>query len=194
MARPYRGWYPGQILHVMNRGGCHQEIFRDESDYRYWLYLMKELLKEFDCVMHAYCLMTNHYHFLLETKNDNVALFMKQISQTYTRHFNDKYGRDGALFRGRYKSCEIKTDAYFLQTSRYISLNPVKAKIVNEPQKYEWSSYLTMIGKQFDGLTHRKRTLSYFQDNDPELYRQFVEDWSDYEKYEESICQAMGDT
>lgn len=177
----------------MNRGGSHQNIFKDESDYQYMLRLLQSTKEKFPFYVHAYCLMTNHYHFLIETLNDDISNIMKRIDSTYTRYFNVKYGRDGSLFRGRFKSCEVATDDYFLQTSRYISLNPVKAHMVPKPECYQWGSYSTLIGLCDDHITDKNRTLNFFSDQSPEQYKSLVESKMDHSKTEEQICKDLGD-
>lgn len=121
-------------------------------------------------------MMTNHIHLLLETSEDEIGRFMKCLSERYAMYFNHKYQYRGHLFESRYKSCLVKEDSYFLQTSRYIHLNPVKARIVVKPEDYRWSSYQTMIALKDDRITERNRTLAYFKGNSILRYRDFVED------------------
>ena len=113
----------------------------------------------------AYCLMTNHIHLLLETGDMEIWKFMKYMSECYAMYLNHKYSYRGHVFESRYKSCLVKEDAYFLQTSRYIHLNPVKAQMTNYPEDYPWSSYQTMIGLSDDRITEKKKTLAYFPKN-----------------------------
>ena len=101
---------------------------------------------------------------------------MQKIAGDYARTYNRKYGYKGHLFENRYKSCLVKEDAYFLQTSRYIHLNPVKARMAAHPEDYKWSSYRTMIVLSDDKITERDKTLAYFKDHSVFLYREFVED------------------
>lgn len=177
----------------MNRGSNHQKIFWDESDYQYLLELILITQEKYGFKIHAFCLMTNHYHLLLETENEHISKIMKQIDEFYTRYFNVKYHRDGALFRGRYKSCEVQEDAYFLQTSRYISLNPVKAGMVEKPEQYKWSSFRTFIGIVTDKVTSTDRTLRYFKDGNCTLYRDFVEAGIRYDCFADRICSDIGE-
>lgn len=120
--------------------------------------------------------MTNHVHLLLETDDIEIGKFMKYMSECYAIYYNHKYGYRGHVFESRYKSCLVKEDAYFLQTSRYIHLNPVKAQMTDYPEDYLWSSYRTMIGIEDDGITEKKKTLAYFPKNSIYQYREFVED------------------
>ena len=193
MARKQRLWYPGEIMHVMNRGVNHQNIFLDKEDFQYFIMLIKNTQKKYPFLIHAYCLMTNHYHLLMETKDKEIWFIMKRIDQFYASYFNTKYRRDGGVFRGRYKASEVKEDEYFLQTSRYIHMNPVKANIVSEPMQYMWSSYRTLIGMHDDKLTEISKTLKYFKNENRTLYRDFVESQLGYSKYENQICKEIGE-
>ena len=192
MARKIRKWYPGIILHVMNRGTNHQNIFLDESDFQFFIALIKDTQKEFPFILHAYCLMTNHYHLLIETIDSEIWDIMKRIDQIHARYFNTKYGRDGGVFRGRYKSSEIESDEYFLQTSRYIHMNPFVANMVKEPSEYIWSSYRTFLGIIDDKLTDVTKTLKYFKNESRILYKDFVESKVEYNQMERQICKELG--
>lgn len=176
MARRMREWFPGATCHIMQRGVRRKEIFEDELDNQVFLQIAKSALNKFDCILHAYCLMTNHVHLLLETTDVEVGKFMKFLSERYAMYFNHKYLYRGHVFESRYKSCLVKTDDYFLQTSRYIHLNPVKAKMVMHPEDYRWSSYKTILSMENDQVTSSYKTLAYFPRHSAPLYREFVED------------------
>lgn len=152
------------------------EIFREEMDYEIFLLILKKVAENYRMKVHAYCLMTNHIHLLLETTDYEIGKIMQKIADDYARTYNRKYGYKGHLFENRYKSCLVKEDAYFLQTSRYIHLNPVKARMAAHPEDYKWSSYRTMIVLSDDKITERDKTLAYFKDHSVFLYREFVED------------------
>ena len=141
IARKLRDWYPGAIYHIMHRGVRRKPIFEDEMDHQVLLQIIKTSLSKYNCRLHAYCLMTNHVHLLLETDDIEIGKFMKYMSECYAIYYNHKYGYRGHVFESRYKSCLVKEDAYFLQTSRYIHLNPVKAQMADYPEYYLWSSY-----------------------------------------------------
>lgn len=147
MARKKREWFPGAVYHIIHRGVRKQVLFEEEYDYQMFLYIMRLALDEYKCILHAYCLMTNHVHLLLETTDYEVGKFMKFLSERYAMYYNRKYCYIGHVFESRYKSCLVKDDAYFLQTSRYIHLNPVKAMMVSRPEHYRWSSYNTITAK-----------------------------------------------
>ena len=124
------------------------DIFTDEEDREYFLALLEDINGKYPFVIHSYCLMTNHYHILIETKENEIWHIMQRLLLNYTKYYNRKYNKDGHLFKGRYKACIVENDEYFLQTSRYIHLNPVRAKMIGYPQDYKWSSYKTMIGME----------------------------------------------
>ena len=169
------------------------EIYKEDMDYEVFKVLLKKALLRYGGKLHAYCLMKNHYHLLLETEHEEVWKIMKIISQQYAMYYNRKNNYKGHLFENRYKSCMVDTDEYFLQTSRYIHLNPVKAHIVNDPQEYRWSSYSTIIGISDDKLVTITKTLAYFK-NSVIRYRTFVDDIG--HKYvidEESIRREIGE-
>ena len=194
IARKKREWYPKAVYHLMERGIRRQKIFEDISDYQVFTELMKTALKKNRCTVHAYCMMTNHFHLLLETDDIEIAKFMKFLANGYAIYFNRKYGYTGHLFEGRYKSCIVKDDAYFLHSSRYIHLNPVKAGIVRRAEEYCWSSYRTLIAMKDDGITQVNRIWGYFQRNPPIRYREFVEDIGHkYQIQENRIEREIGD-
>lgn len=175
----------------MNRGRSHQNIFLDSEDHEYFLILLRHVKKKYPYVLHAYCLMTNHYHLLLQTKEEEIWKIMQLIGESYVRYYNTKYGKDGPLFRGRYHAVIIENDTYFLQTSRYITLNPVKAGMVTGAEHYKWSSYQTILGMSDDKLTETEKTLAYFKDRERIRYQEFVEDQMSHLAYESQIQKEM---
>lgn len=176
IGRKQREWYPGAIYHLMERGIRRQEIFKEEMDYQMFMAILKKVVERYEATVHAYCLMTNHIHLLLETNKSEIGKIMQKIAGDYARTYNRKYGYRGHLFEDRYKSCLVKDDAYFLQTSRYIHLNPVKARMAAHPEDYRWSSYRTVLGMSDDKITVREKTLGYFKGKSVHRYRDFVED------------------
>jgi putative transposase len=149
MPRPLRLEYEDAFHHVMNRGRNRQTIFHDPDYFEAFLITLKEASERYDAVIHAYCLMTNHYHLLIETPKANLSQIMQHINGKYTQWYNRKRGKDGTLFRGRYKSVLVDEDSYLLQLSRYIHRNPleVKRKMVEVLEDYPWSSYPAFIDK-----------------------------------------------
>lgn len=147
MARPLRIEYPGAFYHVYTRGLERREIFRDKKDYERLLKFFSEIHKKHRFLCHTYCLMPNHYHLYLETNLIGLSKIMQELNSRYTQSFNRRHKRNGPLFQGRYKAKLIDQDNYSLQLSRYIHLNPVKAKLVQRPEDWPWSSYPAFLGK-----------------------------------------------
>ncbi|WMN60889.1 transposase [Pseudoalteromonas xiamenensis] len=116
------------MYHVTSRGNERQTIYRDEDDFARFLAVLMSVCERFNWVIHSYCLMTNHYHLLVETPDANLAKGMRQLNGVYTQQFNRKYQRVGHLFQGRYKSILVDKDSYLLELCRYIVLNPVREK------------------------------------------------------------------
>jgi putative transposase len=148
MARQLRINYPGAFYHVTSRGNEQKRIFKSKRDRDKFLEYLGSATKRYDAVIHVFCLMENHYHLLLETPSGNLPQIMRHINGAYTTYFNVKHGRSGHLFQGRYKAILVDIDEYAKVLSRYIHLNPVRAKMVDKPEEYEWSSYQCYIGKK----------------------------------------------
>ena len=132
MARPLRIEYPGALYHVTARGNARQRIYSDSKDCQAFLDLLGTLSDRYHWLCHAYCLMTNHYHLLLETPEGNLAEGMRQLNGIYTQAFNRRHHKVGHLFQGRYHAILVDKDCYLLEVARYIVLNPVRAKMVKE--------------------------------------------------------------
>lgn len=142
MSRYPRPVFENIPLHIVQRGNNRNPCFFCRGDYQVYLAMMKDALKEFECVVHAYTLMPNHVHLLASPKNASApAGLMKRLGQRYVQYINRRYNRVGTLWQGRYHSSLVDTDSYFLACQRYIELNPVRAGIVGHPVDYEWSSY-----------------------------------------------------
>src|SRR5512138_2766677 len=142
MARPLRIEYPGAVYHVTSRGNEKKPVFRDDTDRQSFLNTLQHVNKRYHWICHAYCLMTNHYHLLIETPDGNLSIGMRQINSVYTQLFNKRHGRTGHLFQGRYKAIVIQKDSHLLEVCRYVVLNPVRAKMLERPEDWPWSSYL----------------------------------------------------
>jgi len=147
MGRPLRIEYPGALYHITSRGNERKKIFLDDGDRTRFLEILAEYHHRYDIRIHTFVLMGNHYHLILETPQGNLLKVMHGINGRYTGYFNRKYSRTGHLFQGRYKGILVDKDAYLLQLSRYVHLNPAKAGIVEKPEHYVWSSYRSFIGK-----------------------------------------------
>ncbi len=142
MARLGRYFLPGQALHVIQRGNNRAAVFHDDDDYRIYRTWLAEAAANAGCAVHAYVLMTNHVHLLVTPDDtDSVPRTMQLLGRRYVRHVNARYRRSGTLWEGRYRAAPIDSDVYFLACSRYIELNPVRAKMVARPLDYPWSSY-----------------------------------------------------
>ena len=146
MSRPLRLEYAGALYHVTSRGNERKAIFREESDFSLFLEVLADVCSQCNWVIHAWCLMTNHYHLVVETPDGNLSAGMRQLNGIYTIRFNHQYGRVGHLFQGRYKSILVDKSAYLLELSRYVVLNPVRARMVGSAGEWEWSSYLYTLG------------------------------------------------
>ena len=120
MSRPLRIEYPDAWYHVMNRGRRSEEIFLGKEDYKTFIELLEESVELWNVRVSAYCLMTNHYHLLIQTPEANLSRCMRHINGVYTQRFNKRHHLDGQLFRGRYKSMLVDADSYLLQLVRYI--------------------------------------------------------------------------
>ncbi len=141
MSRPLRLEYAGALYHVTSRGNERKAIYLEDSDFSLFLEVLGEVCKQCNWVIHAWCLMTNHYHLVVETPDANLSTGMRQLNGIYTIRFNHQYGRVGHLFQGRYKGILVDKSAYLLELSRYVVLNSVRARIVSHPGLWPWSSY-----------------------------------------------------
>ena len=141
MARPLRIEYPNAWYHVMNRGRRGENIFETKDDYERFLTVLDEAIELFSLRVSSYCLMSNHYHILVQTPDANLSRCMRHINGVYTQRYNSSHLLDGPLFRGRYKAINVSEDSYLLQLIRYIHRNPVRAGIVEKAEDYKWSSH-----------------------------------------------------
>jgi putative transposase len=146
MARPLRIQFPGALYHITARGNAKQNIFLNKDDFDDFLTILCKATKRYHLILHGYCLLHNHYHLLLETPEGNLSQGIRQLNGTYTQHFNKKYQRVGHLLQGRFKSILVEKENYLLELSRYISLNPIRANLVEDPKDWPWSSYRQTIG------------------------------------------------
>jgi len=178
MSRPLRIQYPGAWYHVMNRGRRAEAIFLKKYDYVTFIDLLKESVDLWNVRISAFCLLSNHYHLLIQTPDANVSRCMRHIDGVYTQRFNKAHHVDGQLFRGRYKSILIDADTYLLELLRYIHRNPIDAGIVKHVENYPWSShqgYLSDAKKW--GWLYKDFLLSMFSDDKSlrrKRYREFV--------------------
>lgn len=179
MARPLRIEFEGAFYHITARGNDRREIYKSRSDYEKFKEYVKGAQEKYSFILHAYVLMTNHYHLIIETPQANLRKIMHYVNGSYTTYFNTKRKRSGHLFQGRYKSHLVERDSYLLELSRYLHLNPVRAKIVERPEDYPYSSYRIYISPDKKGIVDRDLILEMISGNNkdaPGRYKAFVED------------------
>jgi putative transposase len=153
MARQPRFDLPNIAQHVVQRGNNRLPCFLDDSDRRRYLLLLRESLLATEVALHAYVLMDNHVHLLVTpTEIGAVARLMQKLGRQYVGQFNARHRRTGTLWEGRYKSCLVGGDRYVLNCSRYIDLNPVRARLTDTPEQYAWSSCAYLCGERGDPL------------------------------------------
>ncbi|QKY70371.1 transposase [Lentibacillus sp. CBA3610] len=176
MSRKPRVWYPGAVYHITARGNRRDSIFYDPDDYQHYMGLIASCMEDISFILHAYCLMPNHIHLLLETKEVPLGAIIKFIHTRYAIYFNKRHDFTGHVFQGRYYAKLIDSTDYFLRASRYIHLNPVESEIVTEPKNYVWSSYPEYMAEAKNStLLETGRVLSYFQEPQKENYCTYVE-------------------
>jgi REP element-mobilizing transposase RayT len=146
MPRAKRIHYEGAVYHVTSRGNERRKIFMDDADRWMFLRILEETIEDNEVVCHAWVLMDNHYHLLLETPGANLSSAMKHLNAIYTQKFNKKHHRSGHLFQGRFKAIVVEKDSYLKELCRYVVLNPVRAKMVKQPKDWKWSSYRSTVG------------------------------------------------
>lgn len=148
MARPLRITYPGASYHVTARGNERKPIFWDDRDRAHFLDRLAAVAARSRLMVHAYVLMRNHYHLLVETPEGNLSEALRQLNAVYTQDFNRRHGRVGHLFQGRYKAVLVDKDSYLVELSRYIHLNPVRVGEVTDPTLFQWSSAANYVGRR----------------------------------------------
>ena len=197
MARQLRINYPGAFYHVTSRGNEQKAVFKSKRDREKFLEYLETATLRYNAVVHVYCLMDNHYHILLETPSGNLPQIMRHINGAYTTYFNVKRSRSGHLFQGRYKAILVDADEYAKELSRYIHLNPVRAKMAEKLEEYKWSSYLDYIGerKSHEWL-NRDFILGYFGNKVPAAEREYKKFVSGLEgkEYESPLKEVFAST
>ncbi len=175
MSRPIRIEYPGAVYHVISRGDGKGKIFSDAADYKKFLNVIKKAKRRYGVIVYAYALMPNHYHFLIETPRANLTRLMHCVQTTYSVYYNTRHGRTGHVFQGRYKAILVEKDNYLLRLSRYIHLNPVRAKMVKRPQDYRWSSFGEYAGSTDSSVSAPGFVLESFGSSPSESIRKYAE-------------------
>ena len=183
MARPPRLEFDGAIYHITSRGNALGRIFFADRDRERFLEVFGEVVDRYGWLCHAYCLMSNHYHLLIETPDSNLSRGMRQINGIYTQWINREYGRTGHVFQGRFKSILVEKESHLLELARYVVLNPVRANMVHSPREWQWSSYSATAGLgEIPGFLSVGWLLAQF-DIDPSgamhCYRKFVQQGRD---------------
>ncbi len=193
MVRPLRVEYPGALYHVTSRGNRREEIYLSTEDKVLFLAILADTCEKHGWLCLAYCLMSNHYHLLIETPLGNLSKGMQYLNGVYTQKFNRVHRRVGHVFQGRYKAIIVEKDSYLLELSRYIVLNPVRAKMVLQANDWIWSSYLSTCHEvtppRWLNVSALLTTFSPNKSIAINKYKQFVEDgankkspWSNLKK------------
>jgi putative transposase len=174
LKEPFMPDVAGQYYHVYNRGCNRENIFSNDGNYRYLLQQAKKFLIGSGIGVVTYCLMPNHYHFLLRSDSDgSIARFIQRLFNSYAQAFNKQQDRSGTLFEGRAKSIWVDDEKYLLQLCRYIHLNPVVAGLVSRAEDWQYSNYLDWIGERDGTLIDREFIRTYFAK--PSEYVTFIE-------------------
>jgi REP-associated tyrosine transposase len=168
----------GQYYHVYNRGCNRERIFLNDENYLYLLRQAKKFFPDSGLGIIAYCLMPNHYHFLLRSDSDGaIARYIQRLFNSNAQAFNKQQGRSGTLFESRAKSIWIDDEKHLIHLCRYIHLNPVVAQLVAHPQDWKFSNYLEWIGKRDGTMVDREFIRTYFEN--PSEYATFIETFID---------------
>lgn len=146
MTRPLRLEFPGALYHVTSRGNRRSRIYHDDADRAAWLDVLALVCERHHCVVYSYCLMSNHFHLMVETVEPNLGSAMRLLNGAYTQHFHRRHHTVGHLFQGRYKAILVQRESYLLELSRYIVLNPVRAGMVAKAEQWPWSSHRSVTG------------------------------------------------
>lgn len=176
MARPLRIEFPGALYHITSRGNAQADIYLDEQDRFTFLKQLGDVCDKHNWRCYAYCLMTNHYHMVVETGDASLSKGMRALNGVYTQCFNRHHHRVGHVFQGRYKAILVDKEAYFLEAIRYVLLNPVRACMVKAAGQYRWSSYRAMIGKApVPVWLGRDQVLSQFDKREAAAQHKFIQ-------------------
>jgi putative transposase len=179
MPRSPRLLIDGAIYHVVSRGVKQTQIFLEDPDRFDFLRLLKLTRDEQPFILHDYCLMSNHYHLLIQPLDASLSRIMHTVNSVYGNRFNKRHALTGHVLQGRFHSIPVETDAYLATVSRYIHLNPVVAGIVKRPEDYRWSNYRVTVEGLADSLADPSFILGYFGKDVGRqrlAYKQFVEE------------------
>lgn len=185
-------FYQGGYYHIYNRGANRDLIFFNDENYSYCLRLMSKYKDKYNLSLIAYCLMPNHYHFIIRQNSDNgISEFMRDVFNTYAQAVNRQQKRKGTLFQGRFKHIHIEKNEHILHLCRYIHLNPVKAGLVDFPEEWRFSDYSDWIGERDDTLTDISFMLGNFGSS--RNYREFVMEYLKEKRAEKMIGKLIFD-
>ncbi len=189
MARPLRLEFAHALYHVTSRGDRREDIYQDDADRQAWLVVLGQVCKRFNWTVHAYCLMSNHYHLLVETPDANLSAGMRQLNGVYTQHVNRRHDRVGHVYQGRFKAIVVEKDAYLLELARYIVLNPVRAGMVADAADWPWSSYSAMatLGLPRVDWLATDKILAYFS-----LQSESIDRARAQQQYEDHVRAGVG--
>lgn len=178
MSKPLRIEYPGAVYPVSARGNSKNDIFHSESDRHTFLQIFSSVVRRFNWLCHAYCLMDNHYHLLIETPDGNLSRGMRQFNGVYTQKHNWLHQKSGHVFQGRFKAILVEKENYLLDLCRYVVLNPIRAGVTQKSEQWRWCSYRYTAGIKTPpdylttdwiwGLFHHKKREAQ------KLYRKFI--------------------
>jgi putative transposase len=184
MSRPLRIEFAGALYHITSRGDRREDVFEDDADRASFLSILDKTSNIHDWICHAYCLMDNHYHLLIETSNANLSKGMRQLNGVYTQTANRAHKQVGHVFQGRYKAILVERHNYLLELTRYVVLNPVRANMVRSAADWPWSSYLATVenSKGPDCLV-TNWLLANFSQNKPEAI----------ERYKAFVAEGLGE-
>ena len=192
MARRKTQFVEGEFYHIYNRGCNKEQIFREERNYVFLLTNLKEKAKKHQISVIAYCLMPNHYHFLLrQDAETSVGVLIQDVFNSYTKAFNEMFQRTGTLFEGPFKSIHVDKEEYLLHLCRYIHRNPLDAKLVNDIESWQFSNYHEWVGKRNGNLFDQKFLGDHFQR--PQQYAEFVLQYEAPKKLQKEMSKLTWD-
>jgi putative transposase len=184
LPRKLRVWHPGEVYHITSRGNRKELIFADRRDYEKYLKLLIETKHELPFNLHAYCLMPNHVHLLIQMLDESISKIVKKIHTRYAIYFNKRYQLIGHVFQDRFHSTIVHSADYLLEVTRYIHLNPVKASMVKNPEEFVWSSHQAYLKRPKQKKSHinlhsqlpisTERVLSHFPEPREQRFNEFV--------------------
>ena len=193
MSRPLRLEFEGALYHVTSRGDRREPIVEDDTDRQAWLDVVAQGVERFEASVFAYCLMSNHYHVVVQTHRPNLSRLMRHVNGVYTQTYNRRHRKVGHLFQGRFKAILVDEESYFLEVCRYVDLNPVRAGMVKRPQDWAWSSYRAHTGRSEppawldSGALHRRLAPRAPRRDGPLRYAEFVAQGQKVKLWEEAL-------